>query len=76
MVLVKIAVLIIAFAMAIVSIYLIARRIKAKPTLPGNVPWIFYLIEKMFGEDDSCSKEVKENELPKAGQWQNKNVRF
>lgn len=63
MVLVEIAVLIIAFAMAMVSIYLIARRIKVKPTLPGNVPWIFYLIEKMFGENDSCSKEVKENEM-------------
>jgi len=64
MVLVKTLVLIIAFAMAIASAYLIAKRIKAKPILPGNVPWIFYLIEKMFGENDSSSKEVKENELP------------
>jgi uncharacterized protein YoxC len=56
MVLVKIAVLIIAFAMVTALVYLIARRVKAKPIIPGNAPWIFYLIEKMFGENDSCSK--------------------
>jgi len=56
MLLVKIAVLIIAYAIAMALAYQIARRIKAKPIIPGNTPWIFYLIEKMFGENDSCSK--------------------
>lgn len=64
MLLVKIAVLMIMFfVMVTASICLITRRIKVKPILPGNAPWIFYLIEKMFGENDSCSKEVKENEM-------------
>jgi hypothetical protein len=63
------------FAMA-ASVYQIAKRVKVKPIIPGNVPWIFYLIEKMFGENDSSSKEVKKNELPKADQCQDKNVRF
>jgi intracellular septation protein A len=56
MILVKIAVLIIAFVIVTALAYLIARRIKAKPIVSGNVPWIFYLIEKMFGENDSYSK--------------------
>ncbi len=54
---VKIVVLLIMFfAMVTASICLITGRIKVKPILPGNTPWIFYLIEKMFGENDSCSK--------------------
>ena len=56
MLLVKIAALIIGYAIVITSIYLIAMTTKAKPIIPGNVPWIFYLIEKMFGENDSYSK--------------------
>jgi hypothetical protein len=56
MLLVKITVLIISLAIATALVYLIARKIKAKPIIPGNVPWIFYLIEKMFGENESCSK--------------------
>jgi hypothetical protein len=56
MLLVKIAVLVISLAIVIALVYRIAKRIKTKPILPGNVPWIFYLIEKMFGENDSCSK--------------------
>jgi hypothetical protein len=56
MLLVKIAALIIVYAIVITLVYLIAMRIKAKPILPGNVPWIFYLIEKMFGESDSYCK--------------------
>jgi hypothetical protein len=63
MLLVKIAVLTISFAIVTALVYLITRRIKAKPIIPGNVPWIFYLIEKMFGENDSCSKEVEKNEM-------------
>ncbi|MCJ7577204.1 MAG: hypothetical protein MUO91_02005 [candidate division Zixibacteria bacterium] len=64
MVYVKIAVfMIMFFAMATALICLITGRIKVKPIIPGNVPWIFYLIEKMFGENDSCSKEVKKNEM-------------
>jgi hypothetical protein len=56
MVFVKIVmVIMLVFAMAAL-VYQIAKRVKAKPIIPGNVPWIFYLIEKMFGEDDSCSK--------------------
>jgi hypothetical protein len=56
MLLVKIVVLVISLAIITALVYRIAKRIKAKPVLPGNVPWIFYLIEKMFGENDSCSK--------------------
>jgi high-affinity Fe2+/Pb2+ permease len=63
MLLVKMAVLIIAFVIVAVLICLTARRIKTKPIIPGNVPWIFYLIEKMFGENDSSLKEVKKNEM-------------
>lgn len=44
------------FAMPVALVYQIAKRVKVKPIIPGNVPWIFYLIEKMFGENDSCSK--------------------
>jgi hypothetical protein len=64
MLLVKIAVLMIMFfAMVTASICLITGIIKVKPILLGNVPWIFYLIEKMFGENDSFLKEVKKNEM-------------
>jgi hypothetical protein len=56
MLLVKIAVLIIVYTIVMTLVYLIAKRIKAKPILPGNAPWIFYLIEQIFGEEDSCSK--------------------
>jgi hypothetical protein len=56
MVFVKIVmVIMLVFAMAAL-VYQIAKRVKAKPIIPGNVPWIFYLIEKMFGENDSGSK--------------------
>jgi len=64
MLIVKITVLMIMFfAMVTALICLITGRIKVKPILPGNVPWIFYLIEQMFGEEDSSSKEVKKNEM-------------
>jgi hypothetical protein len=73
----EIAVSMIMFlAMVTALIVLATGRIKPKPIIPGNVPWIFYLIEKMFGENDSCSKEVKENEMPEVDQRQDKDVRF
>jgi hypothetical protein len=63
MLLVQVAVLTIAFVMATALVSLIAKRTKTKPIIPGKAPWIFYLIDQMFGENDSCSKEVKKNEM-------------
>jgi hypothetical protein len=57
MIYIKVVILIIlVVAMPVALVYQIAKRVKVKPIIPGNVPWIFYLIEKMFGENDSCSK--------------------
>jgi hypothetical protein len=43
-------------------------RIVPKTWLHGNVPWIFYLIEKMFADNNSSAKEVKEDEMPEVDQ--------
>jgi ABC-type transport system involved in cytochrome c biogenesis permease component len=60
----EMAVLMILFlAVTALLIGLATGRIKSKSSLPGNVPWIFYLIEMTFGENNSTSKEVKRNEL-------------
>jgi hypothetical protein len=73
----EMAVLMIMFlAVTAVLIGLATGRIKSRSSLPGNVPWIFYLIEKMFGENNSTSKEVKKNELSQTGQCQDKDVRL
>jgi len=47
-------------AMAIALILLATGRIKPKPIIPGNIPWIFYLIDKMFDQNHSSAKEVRE----------------
>jgi hypothetical protein len=49
-------------------------RIKSRSSYPGNAPWIFYLIEKIFGEDNSTLKEVRKNELSQTGKCQDQDV--
>ena len=57
----EIAVSMIMFlAMATDLIFLATGRIKPKPIIPGKVPWIFYLIDKMFDQNHSSAKEVRE----------------
>jgi hypothetical protein len=68
----KTAVLMIMFlVVTVLLIGLAMGRIKSKSSLPGNVPWIFYLIEKIFGEENSASKGGERNELSQTGQCQN-----
>jgi len=65
MLFIEIAILIIILgAIVTVLIYLAEWKLKDKPFAPPNSLWVFYLLEKLFGENDSCSREVKENELP------------
>jgi ABC-type transport system involved in cytochrome c biogenesis permease component len=60
----KTAVLTIMFLATTVCLMGLAiGKIKSKSSLSGNVTWIFYLIERIFGENNSTSKEVKRNEL-------------
>lgn len=47
-------------AMVLSLILLATGRIKPKPIIPGNVPWIFYLIDQMFDQNHSSAKEVRE----------------
>jgi len=47
-------------AIATALILLATGRIKPKPIIPGNVPWIFYLIDRMFDQNHSTAKEVRE----------------
>jgi hypothetical protein len=64
----QMAVLMIMFlAVTAFLIGLATGRIKPKSFLPGNVPWIFYLIEKIFGEENSASKGGERNELSQIG---------
>jgi hypothetical protein len=52
----------IALAIIVSLTYLFSGRMKGKPGVPANM-WLFYLIEKIFGENDSSPKEVKKNEM-------------
>jgi hypothetical protein len=52
------------FAPVTALIYLIAGRKKGKPLVPAKALWIFKLIQKIFEENDSSTKEVKENGMP------------
>lgn len=55
-------------AMVTALILLATGRIKPKPIIPGNVPWIFYLIDRMFDQNNSSAKEVKEDGMPEVDQ--------
>jgi hypothetical protein len=71
----KMAVLMIMFlSVIVVLIGLATGRIKSRSSYPGNAPWIFYLIEKIFGEDNSTLKEVRKNELSQTGKCQDQDV--
>lgn len=73
----EIAVSTIMFLAMVTALTVLATgRIKPKPIIPGNVPWIFYLIDKMFDQNNSSAKEVRENEMPEVDQRQDKDVRF
>jgi hypothetical protein len=47
-------------AMATALIFVTTGKIKTKPIISGNVPWIFYLIDQMFDQNHSSAKEVRE----------------
>ncbi len=65
----EIAVSMIMFlAIATILICLITGKIKSKPIVPGNGLWIFHLIEKIFNENNSSAKEVREDEMPEVDQ--------
>ena len=51
--------MIIFLAMAIALILLVTGKVKPKPIIPGNVPWIFYLIDQMFDQNHTSVKEVR-----------------
>ncbi|HEX9916265.1 MAG TPA: hypothetical protein VGB16_00890 [candidate division Zixibacteria bacterium] len=53
--------------------HLFSGKMKSKPPVPANL-WLFYLIEKIFGENELRAKEVKENGMPQANPGQNKDV--
>jgi hypothetical protein len=61
----------IALAVIVFLTYRISGRAKGKPLFPPNL-WIFSLIEKMFGENDSSKKVVKENGTSERNSGQNK----
>ncbi len=49
------------FLTTVIALILLATgKIKPKPIIPGNVPWIFYLIDQMFDQNHSSAKEVRE----------------
>jgi hypothetical protein len=57
----EMAVSMITFLAMVTALILLATgRIKPKPIIPGNVPWIFYLIDQMFDQNHSSAKEVRE----------------
>ncbi len=57
---------------AIVSLtYLFSRKMKGKQLFSPSM-WVFYLIEKIFDENDSSTEGVKENGMSQANPGQNK----
>lgn len=57
----EIAVSMITFLAMVGALILLATgRVKHKPIIPGYVPWIFYLIDQMFDQNNLPAKEVRE----------------
>ncbi len=54
--------------------YLFFGKIKGKPLVSSKALWIFYLIEKIFGENDSSKERVKENGMSRHNPDQNKDA--
>jgi hypothetical protein len=52
------------FAPVTALVYLLAGRKKGKLLVPAKALWIFKLLQKIFEENDSSTKEVKENGMP------------
>ena len=44
-------------------LYLVFGKARGKPVVPVKTLWLFDLIEKIFGQDNLSTKEVKENDL-------------
>jgi hypothetical protein len=44
-------------------LYLVFGKARGKPVVPVKALWLFDLIEKTFKQNNSSTKEVRENEL-------------
>ena len=61
----------IVLAIIVFLTYRLSGRTKGKPLFPPNL-WVFYLIEKIFGENDSSIEGVKGNGMSQTDPGQNK----
>jgi hypothetical protein len=52
----------IALAVVVLLTYRLSGRTKSKPLFPPNL-WVFHLIERIFGENDSSKEVMKDDNV-------------